>query len=405
MANAAVETAQFQVRAGGDVARTLRMFDALSQHIREAYQDLEGQVTRLTGELSVISERRQRELEEKEKLANQLSTLLRVLPAAVVVLDSRGNVQLANPAAVDLLGEPLEGERWIHVIDRCFAPQDDDGHEVSLKDGRKVGIRISPLESGQGQLILINDLTETRRLQAELARHERLKAMGRMVASLAHQVRTPLSAAMLYAGHLEKPDLDPDKRLQMAGKLKRRLRHLEEQVRDMLVFARGETRVAEFVAVAELMSGLRQLAEGLDLRATVHWQIRGDDQATVTCNRETLLGALLNLIKNADDACGKRPGARIDVNARVQDGSVQFLVEDNGTGFSEAERARLLEAFYTTKPQGTGLGLAVVLSVVQAHRGVFDIWSEGKGKGAVAAVTLPLCRPAESHRNMTGDEA
>ncbi|RMF16447.1 MAG: GHKL domain-containing protein [Gammaproteobacteria bacterium] len=405
MANVAVKhaTAPGPAQAGADVSRTLRMFDALSQHIREAYEDLEGQVTRLTGELSVITERRQRELEEKEKLANQLSTLLKVLPAAVVVLDPRGVVQLANPAAVELLGEPLEGERWITLIERCFAPQADDGHEVSLKDGRKVSIRISPLESGSGQLILINDLTETRQLQAELARHERLKVMGRMVASLAHQVRTPLSAAMLYAGHLEKPDLPEDKRLSLVAKLKNRMRHLEQQVRDMLMFARGETQVAEFVPVGELYTGLRQLADGLELKARLNWTHFGDGKRSVTCNREALLGALLNLVKNAAEACRNTPRPEINIRFDVDGESLQITIEDNGCGFSADDRARLLEAFYTTKSQGTGLGLAVATSVVQAHRGVFDIWSEGVGAGAVAAVTLPL-KPLNAESTQTTGE-
>lgn len=88
--------------------------------------------------------------------------------------------------------------------------------------------------------MLLTDLTETRQLQEQLARHERLSALGRMVASLAHQIRTPLSAAMLYAGHLQEGVLPAKTRQRFAGRLKDRLHELEHQVRDMLVFARGE---------------------------------------------------------------------------------------------------------------------------------------------------------------------
>ena len=108
----------------------------------------------------------------------------------------------ANPAACELLGEPLVGELWRQVIARSFAPRKDDGHEISLRDGRRLSIATRSLDAEPGQLVLLNDLTETRRLQDQLARHERLSSLGRMVASLAHQIRTPLSAAMLYAGHL-----------------------------------------------------------------------------------------------------------------------------------------------------------------------------------------------------------
>ena len=90
------------------------------------------------------------------------------------------------------MGEPLENERWLDVIHRAFSPKDDDGHEVSLKDGRRVKLAISA--SDLGQLILITDLTETRLLQSRLSDLQRLSSLGKMVASLAHQVRTPLSA-------------------------------------------------------------------------------------------------------------------------------------------------------------------------------------------------------------------
>lgn len=87
--------------------------------------------------------------------------------------------------------------------------------------------------------MLLNDLTETRHLQDQLARHERLSSLGRMVASLAHQIRTPLSAALIYASHLTMSNCPPKPSSVLPGD-SRRLHELEHQVRDMLVFARGE---------------------------------------------------------------------------------------------------------------------------------------------------------------------
>src|SRR5690606_13169564 len=124
---------------------------------------------------------------------------LDILPGGVVVLDGRGRVIEANPLALELLGEPLLGVFWREVIQRSFAPRADDGHEISLQDGRRLSLATRSLAGEPGQLILLTDLTETRRLQDELARHARLSALGRMVASLAHQIRTPLSTALLYA--------------------------------------------------------------------------------------------------------------------------------------------------------------------------------------------------------------
>jgi PAS/PAC sensor signal transduction histidine kinase (EC 2.7.13.3) len=99
--------------------------------------------------------------------------VLDVMPAGVILLDANGRVAEANPEAHRLLGEPLTQQRWFDVIQRAFSPRDDDGHEVSLKDGRRVKLAISASDSGQ--LILITDMTETRLLQSRVSDLQRCR--------------------------------------------------------------------------------------------------------------------------------------------------------------------------------------------------------------------------------------
>src|SRR5690606_34713 len=179
-------------------------------------------------------------------------------PGGVVVLDGRGVVREANPAARELLGEPLEGQLWRELIRERFAPRDDDYHEVSLRSGRRVSLATRSLQGEPGQIILLTDLTETRRLQAQLARNERLSALGRMVASLAHQIRTPLSTALLYASHLNQPELTATHRQRFSQRLKDRLQAIELQVRDMLLFAKGDLPLNSQGAARALFRGVRQ---------------------------------------------------------------------------------------------------------------------------------------------------
>ncbi|MFN6972339.1 MAG: histidine kinase dimerization/phospho-acceptor domain-containing protein, partial [Rheinheimera sp.] len=150
---------------------------------------------------------------------SRLQHLLQVLPTGVVVLDARGFVQQANPVAISMLGEPLTGQRWLDVITRSFRPRSDDGMEVSLHDGRRVQLAITSLQPEPGQLIVLTDLTETRQLQSRIAHLQRLSALGKMMASLAHQIRTPLSSAMLYAQNLTNLKLDQNSRQQFQHKL------------------------------------------------------------------------------------------------------------------------------------------------------------------------------------------
>lgn len=163
-----VPSVEQQSRQGLEQAFSL--FNQMSSQLTDSYSLLEARVSELKGELAVVSAQRMEELAEKERLANRLQNLLSLLPGGVIVIDEEGRVREANPAACDMLGLPLEGELWRHVITRCFAPREDDGHEISLKDGRRLSIATRSLDAEPGQLVLLNDLTETRHLQDQLAR-------------------------------------------------------------------------------------------------------------------------------------------------------------------------------------------------------------------------------------------
>ncbi|MFV8571404.1 sensor histidine kinase [Marinobacter sp. SBS5] len=379
-------TSLFPKQGDEAVGSALDLFNQMSRQITDSYRTLESRVNQLSGELSQESRQRQQELEEKEQLADRLSTLLKALPAGVVVLDERGVVSQCNPAALALLGEPLDGERWVDVIRRCFSPRSDDGHEVSLKDGRRVSIEIRTMDNQPGQLILLTDLTETRQLQSQLAHAQRLSAMGKMVASLAHQIRTPLSAAILYGGHLGQPDIDEELRQRCASRLMSRLNHLEHQVRDMLIFARGETRLAEELPVDTLSGALEAAVDGLKLDAGISVSVTKSigEPCSLMCNRDALVGACTNLVNNSLEAGATDVSLHLVTSAE----GLEIRVQDNGPGFEPELAHKMMEAFYTTKSHGTGLGLAVVQAVVKAHRGEFSIQSAGQG-GAVAIVRLP----------------
>ena len=371
--------------------QAFQLFNQMSSQLTDSYSLLEARVTELKGELAVVSAQRMQELAEKERLANRLQNLLDLLPGGVIVIDGHGLVREANPAAIDLLGSPLEGELWRHVIARCFAPREDDGHEISLKNGRRLSISTRSLDAEPGQLVLLNDLTETRHLQDQLARHERLSSLGRMVASLAHQIRTPLSAALLYASHLTEQQLPVETQQRFAGRLKERLHELEHQVRDMLVFARGELPLTDRLTPDALMQSLQAAALTHVQDLPIRWQC--DSHAgELLCNRDTLVGALLNLIENAIQASASE--ARLKVHCYTRGNTLRLCVSDNGSGIEPTVLARLGEPFFTTKVTGTGLGLTVVKAVARAHQGELTLRSR-VGRGTCAQVSLPLFSAAQ----------
>ena len=165
---------------------------------------------------------------------NLYSEIFNVIPSAVVIIDDRGMVSHINPAAEVLFGKNIAGQTWLGVIKEYFRIRADDGHEISLSNGKKVQVSTSPLAANNGQLVQITDLTETRALQDQMRQMEKLSNLGRMSATLAHQIRTPLSAAILYASSLGNKNLKQEDHYQFQQKLLSRLHDLENQISDIL---------------------------------------------------------------------------------------------------------------------------------------------------------------------------
>ncbi|MFT4940800.1 MAG: two-component system sensor histidine kinase FlrB [Paraglaciecola sp.] len=344
-------------------------------------------------DLSASSEDSQQEqLTSLRQQAARLEHLLQVLPAGVLVIDGKGKVKQANQLAKELLGEPLEGQEWRLIIKRSFKPRADDGHEVSLLDGRKVKLSTTPLVNEPGQLIVLTDLTETRHLQQRIGHLQKLSSLGKMVASLAHQIRTPLSAAMLYAANLSNNTLSKDARRQFGDKLLSRLRDLESQVNDMLLFAKsGTEQVVTEISMNSLMCEVQSAAEVMLSRQQAKITLTlPEPDMHILGNKTALVGALQNLIHNALEI--KPQNAHIGLRASRDLHDPEWLnlcVTDNGPGIPTDKLEKIFEPFYTTRSQGTGLGLAVVKTVAQSHHGKVSVSNLADG-GACFTLRLPI---------------
>lgn len=250
--------------------------------------------------------------------------------------------------------------------------------------------------------MLLHDITDTHRMRLTAERNERLAAMGEMVAGLAHQLRTPLAAALLYTGNLRQPELDPLQRIKVADRALERLRYLERLIRDMLLFARGDSAGRQQFAVCELVTELGHTLEPLARARQIDFVARCDcGTAEVVGDRKALGGALTNLLENGIQAC--EPGGSLAFEATPCDGvtggigsaAVRFAVRDSGRGIAPELQERLFEPFFTTRAEGTGLGLAIARGVARAHGGDITLRSV-PGQGAEFMLTVPLAPAAAS---------
>lgn len=371
-----------------NLEKSFQIFNRVSEHLQASYHQLEDRVTQLHGELSSTAHLHARNTADTVN-ATRLDAIFKALPSGVVVLDGAGRVSESNPFAKQLLGSPLDGEVWASVIARVFAPRSDDGHEISLRDGKRVNISTCPLGDQAGQVLLISDVTETRELQDHLGQHQRLIAMGEMAAGLAHQIRTPLASSLLFASQLKNTQLDKEDHSRILDKVMSQLRHLEALITDMLMFSRSEYSGDETITVETLLndlaSAVKNMCEQRDIKLSMSSEV---PTHLIKANPRILGSALLNLATNAIQALGKHGTLHLHARDGVE-GTVEICVVDDGPGIPKEIQKDLFKPFFTTRSDGTGLGLAVVQAVARAHGGSVRLESV-EGQGSRFIVLLPI---------------
>jgi len=345
------------------------------------------------------------EISQLKEQINQLNQVIDVMPTGMIILDGNGIVVKINDVAKELLDEPILGQAWFNVIKRSFKPRADDWHEVSLNDGRRVKLEITALGDQPGQLIMITDLTETRLLQDKLGQLQRLSSLGRMVSTLAHQIRTPLSAAMLYGANLKNKKISNESRESFQDKLMSRLQDLEQQVNDMLLFAKsGKQQVVEPLSINDLLKNSIQSIDAIVQKEGAQVSLNlCDNDCQILGNESALTGAIQNLVLNSAQV--NKENTKIEISSYCKDGYALMSVRDNGKGIDKELADKIFEPFYTSRSQGTGLGLAVVKSVANAHQGDVKLVSQ-PGEGAHFCIHIPLLTTTvKQPANPPGSEA
>jgi two-component system sensor histidine kinase FlrB len=352
-------------------------FGSVSEQLAGAYEALRTQVAQLHIQLGEARA-------GKEHLAARLSALIEGLPGGVLVLDARGDVKESNPAALALLGEPLLGQSFSAVLARAAVRTSGIGEHTELRSGRFVNLSRRELAEG-GEVVLLADVTESHLMNVFLTRQQRLVTLGELAAGLAHQIRTPLAAALLYASQMTLPGRAAEDLSRCSQKTVTSLKQLDRLVNDMLAFAHGGA-ARETVSVSAL---LEQVAQWLRpaLRSGARLTIRtAAPGLTVRANAPSLVSAVLNLATNALQTSTGDLHLEL-LGRRTDEGRAEIVVSDDGPGVPLHLRERIFEPFFTTRARGNGIGLAIVKSVVEAHAG--GVRLAQTPRGATFIIDLP----------------
>ena len=354
----------------------------------------------------------------------QSDRILQTLRGGLLKVDGSGTIVLANPACAAILETTvarLEGRPLVEVFEpdphfleilAAASPDstiDDVETFVTTRRGRhvSVSVRASSLRDAGGQgeeiLVLLSDLSRRKELEEEVRKADRLAALGRLSAGVAHEIRNPLAGirttAEILRGRIEE---DADL-LQFVDVILEETGRLDRIVGSLLQFAKPPEPRRARVEVEELLDRARQLAAGraADRRVSIRLA-QAQSLPAPDADRDQILQVLLNVLLNGIEATPA--GGEVLVTATTwppgDAEEIRILVEDGGDGVPAAIRERIFDPFYTTKPGGTGLGLSISQNILRQHGGALRLDSES-GRATRAVISLPL--PEESGATPRGD--
>src|SRR5271163_2551294 len=345
--------------------------------------------------------------EQTERLSEEVT---RNMPAGLLVVNSTGIISSANPAAEHVLGiRGLGFRRYSEALDEdseltalvaeCLRTgkifrREEVKHSSPGGEARRLGVTISPIRRDEGKIngaiCLLTDLTELAALQQQVQLKENLAALGELSAGIAHEFKNALATISGYA-QLIRGETSDGEAHDYAQNILDQTRNITHVVTEFLKYARPLDISTDTVPLQPIVD--RVVSEVGEAMPKIRIRSEGPF-ASVAGDEGLLRQAFLNLARNAAEACaGAANGGRVLIRGEAvrqnENGFQRVTIFDNGTGIPADVREKLFRPFFTTKANGTGLGLAVVQKIIVQHGGQVRARNRAEG-GAAFIVTLPM---------------
>jgi two-component system, NtrC family, nitrogen regulation sensor histidine kinase GlnL len=393
------DAAKERMDAAPRVENTAAFMTASMQGVIQKLRDQEKELERLH---RIEKER----AEHTERLSEEVT---RNMPAGFLMVNATGIISGANPAAEQALGihglnyrrysEVLkEGSELTKLVSDCLAEgkifrREQVNHRSPAGDERRLGVTISPVRRGNekisGAICLLSDLTELAGLQQQIELKKHLAALGELSAGIAHEFKNALATISGYAQMIRAESTDGEI-LDHAERILEQTRNITHVVTEFLKYARPLEISDE---VVELEGVVQRVVAEIGGAAAANVAVSYEGEFGSVAGDESLLRqAMLNLARNGAEACAEVKGGRVTVRGEIvrggETGFQRITITDNGPGIAGDALPNLFHPFFTTKLQGTGLGLAVVQKIIVQHGGQVEARNRPEG-GAAFIVTLP----------------
>ncbi|MEQ1875123.1 MAG: ATP-binding protein [Bdellovibrionia bacterium] len=343
--------------------------------------------------------------------------IVKNVTSGLITVDLHGQIMQYNRAAEQIVDRPYRfvGFNINDIFPGFFEKITVPGNEVpsgvdrfeiihaNSRDDRLIlGFSVSLLKRdthATGYILIFQDLTQIKRLEKAMRRSEKLAAVGQLAAGIAHEIRNPLAgisgSLQLLRSTTHDEGSEEYRLMSIALKEIDRLNHL---ITEFLDFVRPEGHADEPVGLNEIVREVVEMARwSKNFRTEIKIETVLEADRLVLGNRDKLKQVIYNLVLNSIHALDKAESPVLRIETRVKNGLLVMVVKDNGSGMSDATLKRLFEPFHTTKPKGTGLGLATVHKILENHDARVFVESE-LGKGTEFTIEFSkLADPSAQH--------
>jgi two-component system sensor histidine kinase PilS (NtrC family) len=331
-------------------------------------------------------------LTQSEDLLEDLSTrhhvLIEELPMGILVFSQSGNLVEKNSYYDEQLSMLIQSDELLKDSGQLKIHK-----RIShLGNTRDLVIRYQKLVSGKKNyiMVLIEDVTENRKLEENLKQNEKMAAIGTLAAGIAHEIRNPLAG---MSGSIEllsmNPNTEEDKKLFRI--ILREIDRLNRLISEFLDYSKPNTVETDKISIRIVVLGvLKLLEDSPDRPKDIELVTNLNEDAFILGSQDKLKQAFLNIIINSFQAMKttERPRVEILLQKSSDGKSVVLKVSDNGMGMKPETKVKMFEPFHTTKPKGTGLGLAITHKILQAHQAIIHVESE-LGRGTEFQLIFP----------------
>jgi two-component system, NtrC family, sensor histidine kinase HydH len=327
------------------------------------------------------------------------------IPAGLITLNGQGNIVSCNSRAEILLSRCFREMKGLS-LEELFSPLPlglleeqklllDKNVLCHGSNGENIPVKLStsPLMDHDGQsnglVVVFRDMREIRKIEQQLELSRRLASLGKMAAGVAHEIRNPLGTLRGFAQYFGNEAGDGTDGKKYAEIMVSEVDRLNQTISSLLQFARAREPQRLQVNAAELFDKLESLVAADFVAGNISYCQEYNPALSLFADPDLLLQVLLNLLKNSISVTDA--GGEVHLTAYQHDGGVQIEVSDSGHGMTEEELERLFDPFFSTRKDGTGLGLAVSHQIVEQHHGRIEVESKcGQG------TTMRLFFPGES---------